>query len=145
MVNQDSTGERRVGELVPQPHGGKLLHGNPGNRGGGRPKDRIRSIAASAGINAVNRLRNLLNDEREAEKLTPKQLSDIADMMLKYSIGTKTEIDVRVADPEIVSKATEVAVQMGLDAGEYRNRLLEMLDGLSEWDVIEEVVSQDGQ
>jgi hypothetical protein len=31
-----------VGELVPQPRGGALLRGNPGNKGGGRPPDEFR-------------------------------------------------------------------------------------------------------
>ena len=32
-----------VGELVPQPHGGALSPGNPGNRGGGRPPNEFKA------------------------------------------------------------------------------------------------------
>jgi hypothetical protein len=30
-------------ELVPQPHGGALQRGNPGNKGGGRPPDEFKA------------------------------------------------------------------------------------------------------
>ena len=33
----------KTSALVPQPHGGKLKRGNPGNRGGGRPSNEFKA------------------------------------------------------------------------------------------------------
>ena len=36
--------DSKVGELIPQDHGGALRVGNPGNKGGGRTPDELRAL-----------------------------------------------------------------------------------------------------
>jgi len=60
------TTKPEVGTLIPQPNGrGALLHGNPGNKGGGRPKEvfRRRIKAALVRGKVTKYLRECLDGE----------------------------------------------------------------------------------
>lgn len=59
----ESSGPTEV-ELVPQPHGGALQVGNPGNRGGGRPPDEWKALLAklSSRAKTVGALGRILRD-----------------------------------------------------------------------------------
>lgn len=94
--------------LVPQPHGGALQVGNPGNHGGtGRPpsvlrerlrgsfEERVKVLEAIADGEVVQRLR--LGTGEESEALTSASPADrikAIDVMGKYGIGTLREISV---------------------------------------------------
>ena len=54
--------ETPIGELVPQPHGGALRRGNPGNRGGGRPSHAVKQAFCGDLEIAHQRIRSLLYD-----------------------------------------------------------------------------------
>jgi hypothetical protein len=63
----------KIGELVPQPHGGALRRGNPGNRGGGRPSHAVKQAFCGDLELAHQRIRALLKDP----SLRPIDLIDI--------------------------------------------------------------------
>jgi hypothetical protein len=50
-------------ELVPQPHGGALQRGNPGNRGGGAYPSRVRALARKALRHALPELAKIAAGE----------------------------------------------------------------------------------
>ena len=54
--------ETTVGELIPQPHGGALRRGNPGNRGGGRPSHAVKQAFCGDLELAHERILSLLHD-----------------------------------------------------------------------------------
>ena len=51
-----------VGELIPQPHGGALRRGNPGNRGGGRPSHVVKQTLCGDLETLHDRIISRLND-----------------------------------------------------------------------------------
>ncbi len=57
-----TTKNTAIGELVPQPHGGALRRGNPGNRGGGRPSHAVKQALCGDLEIAHQRIRSLLYD-----------------------------------------------------------------------------------
>ena len=58
----ETTKNTAIGELVPQPHGGALRRGNPGNRGGGRPSHAVKQALCGDLELAHQRIRSLLHD-----------------------------------------------------------------------------------
>ena len=56
------TAKQGVGELVPQPHGGALRRGNPGNRGGGRPSHVVKQTLCGDLETLHDRIISRLND-----------------------------------------------------------------------------------
>lgn len=126
-------------ELIPQPHGGALKSGGtPGNKGGGRPKDRVRALALQGTQAAVKGIMRMLADAENGDtKLSPSDYNKIAATLGSLSIGTRHEVEQRVVDPEIVSKAVNIAESMGVDREKYREALLAELDGIKEWDGLE--------
>lgn len=126
-------------KLEPQPHGGALARdGSPGNRGGGRPKDKVRALALQGTQAAVKGIMRLLEQAESGDvKLTPSDLNKMAATLGSLSIGTRHEVEQRVVDPEIVSKAVNIAESMGVDREKYREALLAELDGIKEWDGLE--------
>ena len=58
----ETTKETAIGELVPQPHGGALRRGNPGNRGGGRPSHAVKQALCGDLELAHQRILSLLHD-----------------------------------------------------------------------------------
>ena len=53
-----------IGELIPQPHGGALRRGNPGNRGGGRPSHAVKEVLCGDLWVMHERIIARLNDPR---------------------------------------------------------------------------------
>ena len=94
-------------ELIPQPHGGALKRGNPGNRGGGGTRSAIREkIAGVMDEFGVGVLQEIITAPREVtvtcecgqqHKVKPGSSdADIlrgVDIASKYSVGTITQID----------------------------------------------------
>ena len=94
-------------DLIPQPHGGALRRGNPGNRGGGRSRSVIREkISGVMDEFGVGVLQEIITAPREVtvtcecgrqQKVKPPSSdADIlrgVDIAGKYSIGTITQID----------------------------------------------------
>ena len=94
-------------KLIPQPHGGALKRGNPGNRGGGGTRSVIREkIAGVMDEFGVGVLQEIITAPREVtvtcecgqqQKVKPPSSdADIlrgVDIAGKYSIGTITQID----------------------------------------------------
>ena len=58
----ETTKNTAIGELVPQPHGGALRRGNPGNRGGGRPSHAVKQALCGDLELVHQRIRALLKD-----------------------------------------------------------------------------------
>ena len=58
----ETTKNTAIGELVPQPHGGALRRGNPGNRGGGRPSHAVKQAFCGDLELAHERILSLLHD-----------------------------------------------------------------------------------
>lgn len=127
-------------EYQPGKNGGRLQIGNPGNKGGGRPKDRVRSAALRGTQKAIEGLLNMLDsdaNQRDDFKLTASEKIKIAQALGSLSIGTRHEVEQVVRDPEIVSKAVKIAESMGVDGQEFRERLMSELEGLQDWDGLE--------
>lgn len=55
------TSEKSSVALVEQPHGGAIQIGNPGNKGGGRPRDQIRADALEALTKGPGKLAQILD------------------------------------------------------------------------------------
>ena len=101
------TTDSKVGELVPQPHGGALRHGNPGNKGGGRTPNEIRElmrqplatllpiitrIAEAPDVEEVecpncNEKVEVPSYRKDGDKLKA------VDLLARYGIGTRQEIE----------------------------------------------------
>lgn len=121
----ENTGENSGSRVIPGPHGGSIrTGGNPGNKGGGRPKDEIRALCASNLAKATELIQKRLEQESE---LTLEQIIKAADVSGKYSIGTKSEVDTVVKDPEIISHIIAVCVdEFGVDRLKLVDRLEEL-------------------
>lgn len=79
------------GTLVPQEHGGALLHGNPGNRGGpGTPPSRIRERLRGSFERRIRVLEQFADGEA-TEKIKLK-LRDVADHLTCPSCQHELEI-----------------------------------------------------
>ena len=57
-----TTKNTAIGELIPQPHGGALRRGNPGNRGGRRPSHAVKQVLCGDLEVMHERIVSLLND-----------------------------------------------------------------------------------
>ena len=76
----ETTKNTAIGELVPQPHGGALRRGNPGNRGGGRPSHAVKQAFCGDLELAHQRIRALLKDP----SLRPIDLIDIFGKLMTW-------------------------------------------------------------
>jgi hypothetical protein len=90
---RERTTDVPLGTLVPQPGGGALKVGNPGNKGGpGRPPNKLRQelrgLLDEAGL---VELRRRFSPE-EIQKISHQDLCRYLDTLGKYGIGTKQEI-----------------------------------------------------
>lgn len=76
---------------MPARNGGELnAGGTPGNKGGtGRPPNEVRALASRLGYKALERFEEQLDQNAE---VTNTDLSRMADIGLKYGIGTKVEL-----------------------------------------------------
>lgn len=78
--------------LVPQPHGGALRRGNPGNKGGGRPPSELRRRLREAGADRLSVLEEIADGgEKESDRLKA------VDMMLRYGLGKQVPRDAVLA------------------------------------------------
>ena len=104
MVGTDATDVK----LIPQEHGGSLQRGNPGNKGGGRPRSVIREkLSGVMEEHGIGVLEEILTASREVtvtcddcghEQKVKPPASDAdrlrgVDIAGRYSIGTITQID----------------------------------------------------
>ena len=71
--------------LVPQPHGGALSPGNPGNKGGGRPPDEIRRQAREDLDTWLKRLR----EKSAKDDPSVGEIAKAIDVLGKYGLGEK--------------------------------------------------------
>ena len=85
-------------ELIPQPHGGALQRGNPGNSGGGTLTKNIRE-AFRIDLETARQRISVILDDPDAD---PKDIISIFDKLAKYSIGEKR--DGVVVDPELLNE-----------------------------------------
>ena len=76
----ETTKNTAIGELVPQPHGGALRRGNPGNRGGGRPSHAVKQAFCGDLELVHQRIRALLKDP----SLRPIDLIDIFGKLMTW-------------------------------------------------------------
>lgn len=109
-------------DLIPQKHGGALYSGGkPGNKGGGRPKSVVRALAREEGYKSLVRLAK----RAEAEEMSMADAIRLADLQLKYGIGTQSEVggsedapplrtDVHVIDVTQVKDLAELEALKGL-------------------------------
>lgn len=81
--------------LVPRANGrGAILQGgNYGNSGGGRPKSEVREAALQGADLAIPILVAMLND-KTLRATNPGVVAQAADKLLKYGLGTQTEVSV---------------------------------------------------
>lgn len=76
--------EVKIGELIPQQHGGALRRGNPGNRGGtGRPPKEVQSRSRQLYERVLGELERTLEESGQA--LTPEQLVTVGNMAGRYA------------------------------------------------------------
>jgi hypothetical protein len=66
------------------------LGGTPGNRGGGRPKDKVRAALRLAGAKRIKVLREIADGMGEDVK--PSDRLKAVDVMLKYGLGVEHEV-----------------------------------------------------
>ena len=96
--------KRAVGTLVPQPHGGALRPGNPGNKGGGGRPERIRErLQEILELGALPWMEFVLNAtgtipcphcKGEVEVPTdPKLMAKLTDMALRAAVPQQREMD----------------------------------------------------
>jgi hypothetical protein len=85
-------------ELIPQPHGGALQRGNPGNSGGGTLTKNIRE-AFRIDLETARQRISVILDDPDAD---PKDIISIFDKLAKYSVGEKR--DGVVVDPELLNE-----------------------------------------
>jgi hypothetical protein len=99
LLTAGQNAEPAVGSLKPQPHGGALRHGNPGNKGG-RPSSVIREALRLD----FSRRRRLLREIADNKPLRdkdgepgdrPYSVADqlrALDLMAKYGLGQPVEV-----------------------------------------------------
>ena len=84
------TTERKVGELIPQPHGGALRNGGPNRGGPGRAPSEIRKQLRGDFRERIQILNRIADDEemRAGDRIRAVEL------MARYGFGTLTEMSV---------------------------------------------------
>ena len=76
--------------LVPQPHGGALRVGNPGNVGGaGRPPSEIREKLRGSFAQRIGIIEELADDKA----VSPSDRLKALDMLGKYGLGKQVDAD----------------------------------------------------
>jgi hypothetical protein len=113
-------------ELIPQPHGGALQRGNPGNRGGGGVTRQLREAFRGDLETARQRIVGILADD-DAD---PKDLIAIFDKLAKYSVGPKA--DGVVVDHELLNDLFEPVQRCVQDSSELRGIREQWLDVLGQ-------------
>lgn len=85
-------------KVVPAWNGGVLRVGNPGNKGGGRPRDEVRQVMLDGLEKALPRLLKL------SESTEPAIALKATEMLAKYGLGTSNELDTKVDDKRVLSR-----------------------------------------
>ena len=111
-------------ELIPQPHGGALQRGNPGNSGGGTLTKNIRE-AFRIDLETARQRISVILDDPDAD---PKDIISIFDKLAKYSVGEKR--DGVVVDPELLNEFFAVVGRFISDEKALETILTEWLDVL---------------
>lgn len=117
-------------EKRPGKRGGLLNTGNPGNKGGGRPKDEIRAhlqqslegcagyiaelLAAYEGIRKEYRDGKISHAQFIEIGIKIPELCRVTDVLGKYSIGTRSEVEV-IKDKEIIFELLDIIRDAGED------------------------------
>ena len=112
-------------ELIPQPHGGALQRGNPGNSGGGTLTKNIRE-AFRIDLETARQRISVILDDPDAD---PKDIISIFDKLAKYSIGEKR--DGVVVDPELLNEFFAVVGRFISDEKALETIRTEWLDVLA--------------
>jgi hypothetical protein len=86
-------------DLIPQPHGGSLRRGNPGNRGGvGRPSKHLRNefqnLLSTVGVRELGRILRSKGRGRASDEAKLKAIATLA----KYTMPTEKDVRVSVVD-----------------------------------------------
>lgn len=77
----------RTAVLVPQPHGGALRRGNPGNHG--RPRSEVRAAALEGAAKAVPRLVEIITNPES----DPKDVIGASRVLCEFGLGRQLEIE----------------------------------------------------
>ena len=112
-------------ELIPQPHGGALQRGNPGNSGGGTLTKNIRE-AFRIDLETARQRISVILDDPDAD---PKDIISIFDKLAKYSVGEKR--DGVVVDPELLNEFFAVVGRFISDEKALETIRTEWLDVLA--------------
>ena len=113
-------------EMIPQPHGGALQRGNPGNRGGTGVTRQLREAFRGDLETARQRIVEILADA-DAD---PKDLIAIFDKLAKYSVGEKR--DGVVVDHELLNELFEPVQRCVQDSSELMGIREHWLDVLGQ-------------
>lgn len=124
-VTYEAEGEIEV-EMIPQPHGGALQRGNPGNRGGGGVTRKLRDAFRGDLETARQRIVEILADA-DAD---PKDLIAIFDKLAKYSVGEKR--DGVVVDAELLNELFAPVQRCVQDSSELLGIREQWLDALGQ-------------
>ena len=90
---EPKTPEKTVGEMIPQPHGGALRYGNPGNKGGpGVPKSAIRLEAQETFRELLKRIKSRMGKEQGKGGYSPNEEIKAAELMLKAGMGEVKDV-----------------------------------------------------
>ena len=131
-------------KLVPQKHGGALKQGNPGNKGGGRPRSVIRGrLSGVLEEHGVGVLEEILTAPREVtvtcdecghtqEVKPPSSDADRlrgVDVAAKYSVGIVKEVSVEEVVDRVQATAAAIQELMGEEAATMLPRLKEIWNG----------------
>ena len=112
-------------ELIPQPHGGALQRGNPGNSGGGTLTKNIRE-AFRIDLETARQRISVILDDPDAH---PNYIISIFDKLAKYSIGEKRAGV--VVDPELLNEFFAVVGRFISDEKALETIRTEWLDVLA--------------
>mgnify|MGYP003140292744 CR=1 FL=1 len=113
-------------EMIPQPHGGALQRGNPGNSGGTGVTRRLREAFRGDLETARVRIVEILADA-DAD---PKDIIAIFDKLAKYSVGEKR--DGVVVDAELLNELFEPVQRCVQDSSELMGIREQWLDVLGQ-------------
>lgn len=103
--------------LVPQKNGGALYSGGkPGNKGGGRPKERVRRKALKLTNKAINELGRMLDRHAATvEKITngqPVEKMDLFHLMKANDVARVTEVGGKIGLEEKQGPGVVIPVQI---------------------------------
>lgn len=136
MTDSNLAEEREAAETAPQTtpapgslivprHGhGRLMHGNPGNKGGGAPPSKVRAALRRDFV----RRRHVLRDIADDPEAKPGERVKALDVMARYGLGTESQMTVVSAD---VQDRLQRTVALILSRPEWTSEeLVKQLEGV---------------